>query len=90
MSARGYLGTRVSCRAGRGGVLTEIVIIAVSKLRSLCDRAISRLSHSPALSVYLTANANTPTAARIHIGDDKKKKCTLAVTPDTWMPIERM
>ncbi len=45
------------------------MIIAVSKLRSLCDRAISRLSHSSARSMYVTANANTLTAAHIHILD---------------------
>lgn len=52
-----------------GGTLIEIMIIAVSKLRSLCDRAISRLSHSSARSMYVTANANTLTAAHIHILD---------------------
>lgn len=45
------------------------MIIAVSKLRSLCDRAISRLSHSSVRSMYVTANANTLTAAPAHTLD---------------------
>lgn len=52
-----------------GGTLIEIMIIAVSKLWSLCDRAISRLSHSSVRSMYVTANANTLTAAHTHILD---------------------
>lgn len=45
------------------GTLIEIMITAVSKLWSLCDRAISGLSHSSVRSVHVTANANTLTAA---------------------------
>lgn len=41
--------------------LTEIS--AVSKLGSLCDRAISRLSHSSLRSAHVTANANATTTA---------------------------
>lgn len=50
------------------------MIIAVSKLRSLCDRAISRLSHSSARSMYVTANANTLAAAHTHILDYTQRR----------------
>lgn len=43
-----------------------MVIIAVSKLGSLCDRTISSLSHSSLRSAHVTANANTLTAAQSH------------------------
>lgn len=45
------------------------MIIAVSKLRSLCDSAISRLSHSSLRPAHVTANANTLTAAHSHTLD---------------------
>lgn len=52
-----------------GAALIEIMIIAVSKLRSLCDSAISRLSHSSLPPAHVTANANTLTAAHSHTLD---------------------
>lgn len=63
--SRGCAAARVSGAPAVGGAaLIEIVIIAVSKLGSLCDRTISGLSHSSLRSAHVTANANTLTAAQ--------------------------
>lgn len=64
MGLRGYRGP--GCW---GAALIEILIIAVSKLGSLCDRTISRLSHSSPRSAHVSANANALTAAQSHTLD---------------------
>lgn len=77
MSDYGYRDTAELVR-WLGGTLIEIMITAVSKLRSLCDKAISRLSQPSARSVYVTANTLTAT----HILDYNPN--TAAVTSYTF------
>lgn len=48
---------------------SKITVMAASELRSLCDRAISTLSHSSPRSAHVAANANAATAAHSHTLD---------------------